>query len=260
MLNLLVVEVWRAFITAARYPVNFFTGLFLHTFTFYAIFLGAQFMSGQSSFGDNLNAMTVGYAAWVLVLRNFGKTPRHIEAEAATGVLESVFMSSHTTSILFLFRAFAEAIIDLSLTIMMIVVLMYLTGAELSFPWQIALPTLTLTLAAIGIGMIAGGLALQFKRITALLQPIQIGLIFFMFAPFEQWTTGLQAGLASLAMWFPMVPSVVLLREMMAYDIAFDHVLAIKAVLNGVGWVTLGTLLFHGMTNRAREKGIVGGY
>lgn len=256
MLSFLYVEFSRAILTLIRYPANFVSHLFINIFMFYGLFLGASYMSGKSAFGDTLDTMVVGYTAWVMVNRSFAKTSQTIEAEAATGVLESIFLSRYNTSFIYVIRGFVEAIIDMVMIIILINSIVWLTGSNIIWTSSIAFPLFTILFASIGCSVIAGGLALQWKRISAILPSIQFVLLFLMFAPFETWY-----GQGNwLVMLLPMVPSVVMMRELMVYDMGFNVELAMMAMANGVIYLIAGALIFHKMTMLARKKGLVGGY
>lgn len=242
--------------TLVRYPVNFAAHLFINVFMFYGLFIGASYLSGASSFGSTLDTMVVGYTAWVLVSRSFAKTPQLIEAEAATGVLESVFLSSYNTSFIYIVRGIVEAILDLVMVIILINAIIFLTEANVVWTVNIIFPLLTILLAAIGCSLIAGGFAVKWKRITAILPAFQFSLMFLMFTPFETW---FEQG-NSLVMMIPMVPSVVMARELMVYDMSFNAEMALMAAANGIFYLVVGGIIFQLMINRARRQGLVGGY
>ncbi|KNC66761.1 hypothetical protein [Pseudoalteromonas ardens] len=256
MYSFLHVEFTRAFLSLVRYPANFVSTLFINVLMFYGLFIGASFLAGRSTFGDALDAMVVGYAAWVLVNRSFGKTPQLIEAEAATGVLESVFLSRYNTSLIYAVRGLVEATLDMVMIAILINLIILLTGSQITYSFAVVLPIISIVLASIGCSLVAGGFALQFKRISAILPSFQFALMFLMFAPFETWGEQTEAAV----MFLPMVPSVVLLRELMVYEMALDYNLVLIAFANGVTYLLIGATLFNLMINRARNKGIVGGY
>ena len=225
MLSFLYVEFSRAFLTLIRYPANFISHLFINVFMFYGLFLGASYMSGKSSFGQTLDTMVIGYTAWVLVNRSFAKTPQSIESEAATGVLESIFLSRYNTSSIYVIRGFVEAFLDMAMIIILINSIVWLTNSNVNWTGSIAFPILTILFASIGCSVMAGGFALQWKRISAILPSIQFVLMFLMFAPFEAWY---EQGY-SLVMLLPMVPSVVMMRELMVYEMGFNVEMAMIA-------------------------------
>ena len=259
MHRLFRIEVMRAWTLALRYPANFISNLFLNTFMFYGLFKGAQYLSGQQVFGDRLDAMIVGYSAWVLVTKGVNKTPLNIQSEADTGVLEIMFLSTYRKDVLFLMRAFAESFLDVLSVVAIVLLLVLFTGSSVRFPWLVALPTITLVFAAIGIGMVMGGFALQVKRVNAILPSIQLLMLGLMFTPFENLTSSLGQKIAPFAMALPMVPSVVMLRQLMVYD-QFDPAMAGLVVANGVAYVMLGMLVFNVMTGRVKARGMLGGY
>lgn len=260
MLSFIHVEFRRTFLIMARYPANFISYLVIHTLMFYGLFLGAQYMSGRNSFGETLDSMVVGYAAWVLVTRAFNHVPNQIQIEASSGVLTSVFLSAYNKGIIYLVRGLSSSVLDIVMVSIMITSIILLTGSNIAFPIAIVLPVITILLAAIGMSMFAGGLALHLKRITAILPSMQFVLMFLMFATFEQWTTGFEAGLASIAQWMPMVPSVILLRDLMVHENPLDLIMAAKAVANGIIYLLIGDLVFNRMVEGARQKGIVSEY
>jgi ABC-2 type transport system permease protein len=260
MYSLFLIELKRTLALTKRYPANFVSSLLISTLMFYGLFMGAQYLSGQAAFGTNLDAMVVGWTAWVLATKALNKPPLGIQNEADTGVLESVFLSQYSAWSIFLARALSETLVDIVLIVVMIALLVWLTDSQVNFSPAIILPTFTLVLAALGMGMAAGGVALQVKRISAVLPTLQMLLLLLMFTPFENWTTGIEAGLAAIAMWLPMVPSVTMLRGIMAFNTPFDPTLAIKAVINGVGWATFGLMVFGQMAQRVKSKGLLAGY
>jgi len=260
ILRLFAIELTRVFVLTVRYPTNFTSSLLVGTLMFYGLFMGARYMSGQEVFGSNLDAMVVGWGAWVMATKCLNKTAMSIQTEAETGVLESVFLSRYWTWLTFLSRAFAETLIDIVLVVIMVVTLTWLTGSDVSFSPALILPALTLIMAATGIGMTAGGIALQVKRISGALPMLQMVLLLLIFTPFETWTTGIESGIAAIAMWMPMVPSVILLRSILAFEGSYDFFLAIQAVVNGAGWLTLGLVVFSLMSRRVKAKGLLAGY
>lgn len=260
MLKLFRIELARTLALTLRYPANFVSSLLISTLMFYGLFMGAQYLSGQASFGSNLDAMIVGWTAWVLATKALNKPPLSIQNEADTGVLESIFLSRYPVWQIFLVRALTETLIDIVLIVVMVSLLVWLTDSQVQFALSIALPTFTLVLAALGMGLIAGGIALQVKRISAVLPTLQMALLLLMFTPFEEWKTGIEAGIAAIAMWLPMVPSVVLLRSIMAFHAPMDPTLAMMAVINGVAWVGLGLIVFAQMGRRVKSMGLLAGY
>jgi ABC-2 type transport system permease protein len=223
---------------------------------FYGLFLGASYMSGSSAFGQTLDSMVVGYTAWVLVNRSFAKTAQSIESEAATGVLESIFLSRFNTSFIYVLRGFVEATIDMAMIVILIVSIVFLTNSNVSYTVAIVYPILTILFASIGCSLMAGGFALQWKRISAILPSFQFVLMFLMFAPFEAWYEQGYPFVVAL----PMVPSVIMMRELMVYDVGFNPQMALMSLANGAVYLIAGAIIFHKMTTQAKNKGLVGGY
>jgi ABC-2 type transport system permease protein len=260
MLKLFWIELARTFVLTIRYPSNFVSSMLVGTLMFYGLFMGAKYLSNQDVFGSSLDAMIVGWTAWVLATKGLTKPPQSVQGEADTGVLESIFLSGYRTSVIFFVRAMCESVVDFLMIVGMVLLLAWLTGSAVGFPPAIALPAVTLVLAANGMGMGLAGFALQVKRIGSVLPMLQMFLLVLIFTPFETWTTGFESGIAAIAMWLPMVPSVILLRDLMAFGKDLDPTLATQALLNGAGWVALGALVFDQMAKRVKVRGLLAGY
>ncbi len=99
MLDLLIGELKRTWIQTLRYPSEVFGGVIILTAVFYGIFVGAQYMSGSSTFGDRLDSVVVGYVIWTLVVYIVNDIATNLQIEANTGtsragVLIAIWSSS----------------------------------------------------------------------------------------------------------------------------------------------------------------------
>lgn len=259
MHRLFWVELARVLALNLRYPTNFISSLLINTLLFYGLFKGAQYLSGQQVFGDRLDTMVVGYAAWVLVTKAINRTPIAIQEDADTGVLESLFLSAYRKDVLFLTRALAGAVIDVTTVVVVVLLLVLFTGSHIVFSAWVVLPAFTLVLSAIGLGLMLGALALQVKRVNAILPSVQMLSLGLMFTPFETLSNDFPEIISQLYLALPMVPSVVLLRELMVQQVVNPMSISM-AITNAASYVLLGMFFFSLMTRRARSKGLLGGH
>ena len=257
MINLLIGELKRTWIQTLRYPSEVIGGVVILTAVFYGIFLGTQYMAGpNATFGDRLDAVVVGYVIWSLVLYIVNDIATNFQMEARTGTLEQVFLSPFGAPRVFFARALASLTLRILLTLVVLAIIMAITGSQIAFPLVLLLPLATLLLGAYGLAFFIGSLALVLKNVQQLLRRFQFFLFFLLAAPTEGWT-----GPARLvANVLPILPSTGLLRDLMAREQALDwHGWAI-ALLNGLLYFLLGTLLFRWSEGKAKSLGSLSSY
>ncbi|MGC1308127.1 MAG: ABC transporter permease [Phormidesmis sp.] len=257
MMNLLIGEFKRTWIQTLRYPTEVIGGVVIVTTVFYGIFLSTQYIAGPaSSFGDRLDALVVGYVVWTLVLYIVNDIANNLQQEAQTGTLEQVFLSPFGAPRVFLARAIASLTLRMLLIAIVLTIIIVITGSQLEFPALLMLPLATLLLSAYGLAFFIGSFALVFKRVQQLLGLFQFGLLFLLAAPTES-----LSGTARLVTnILPILPSMGLLRGLMARGEALDWGMWAIALINGLVYFTLGTLVFRWAEQQAKRQGTLGGY
>lgn len=257
MLELFLGELKRTWIQLIRYPAEIIAGVIITTSVFYGLFLSAQYMAGPNfAFGDRLDAVVVGYVVWTLTLYIINDIAIGLQSEAQTGTLEQVFLSPYGSPLVFLARAFASLVLRLTLIVGIVVVLMGITGSRLAFPFTLVLPLFSLVMAGYGFAFTMGACALIFKRVQQVLGIFQFLLLFLLAAPVEEWTGPME----SLRYLLPMLPSTGLLRDLMARGASLDGGTFVLALLNGIGYLGLGLLLFRWAEGIAKSRGTLSGY
>jgi ABC-2 type transport system permease protein len=257
MLNLIISELKRTWITLIRYPTEILGGLVIITTVFYGLFISAQYMAGPAmGFGDRLDAVVVGYVLWTLALYIVNDIAINIQIEAQTGTLEQVFLSPFGASRIFFARAVASLALRMSLITVIVFILMTITGSQLIFPLTLVFPLLTLLLAAYGLAFVMGSCALVFKRVQQVLPIFQFALLFLLAAPTEEWSGSARI----VANCLPMLPSTGLLRNLMARGQALDWGLLGIAIVNGAVYFVIGLFIFGWAERQAKQRGLLGGY
>jgi ABC-2 type transport system permease protein len=257
MLELFLAEFRRSWIQFIRYPAEAIGGVVITTSVFYGLFLSARYIAGPSlQFGDRLDAIVVGYTLWSLVLFIMTDIAGGLQYESQTGTLEQLFLSPFGAPVVFVMRAFASLMLRLAVILSILLIIMALTGSRLEFPPTLLFPLLTVLLGAYGLAFIMGSLALLLKRVQQLLGIFQFALLFLMATPTETWTGSLQ-----VVRWLlPMTGGAGLLRDLMARGEALNFAQLSWALLNGVGYFTVGLLIFRFAEREAKRRGMLGGY
>jgi ABC-2 type transport system permease protein len=256
-MQLLRNEFFRTSIIFRRYLGESLIGLMVLTLIFYGIFLGSSYLAGPAAqFGNRLESLVVGFVAWTLVLSAFTSLASNISEEAQTGVLEQVFMSSHSPLTVFWARAIAAVLFALALNLSVLGMLILLTGARIHLPWAIVPVLIAVLLSSYGLGFMLGAVALVWKRITQLSSLLQFVLLFCVMTPFEQ----LHPPLPQLARLLPGVPGVELMRGIMARAEPLELNGLVLALVNGVVYFVLGIALFNQAVRFIRQRGLTGGY
>jgi ABC-2 type transport system permease protein len=257
MFELFLAEFRRSWILFIRYPLEAVGGIVITTSIFYGLFLSARYIGGPSlQFGDRLDAIVVGYVLWDLVMFIMTDITGRLQYEAQTGTLEQLFLSPFSAPVIFLIRALASLVLHLALIASIVLIIMALTGSRLQFPPTLLLPLLAVLLGAYGLAFIMGSLALLFKRIQQLLAIFQFALLFLMTVPTETWTGSLQ-----VVRWLlPMTAGAGLLRDLMARGEALNLAHFTVALVNGIGYLAIGMLIFRFAEREAKRQGTLSGY
>ena len=257
MLELFFAEFRRSWIQFIRYPAEAIGGVVITTSIFYGLFLSARYIAGPTlQLGDRLDAIIVGYTLWSLVLFVITDIAGGLQYEAQTGTLEQLFLSPFGAPSVFVIRALASLILRLAVILSILLIIMALTGSRLEFPPMLLLPLLTVLLGAYGLAFMMGSLALLLKRVQQILGIFQFALLFLMATPTETWPGSLQ-----VARWLlPMTSGAGLLRDVMARGEALNLAGFTLALLNGIGYFTVGLMIFGFAEREAKRRGLLGGY
>jgi len=257
MIDLFIGEFKRTWIQTLRYPSEVIGGVVILTAVFYGIFLGTQYMAGPDiAFGDRLDTVVIGYVIWSLVLYIVNDIATNLQMEARTGTLEQLFLSPFGAPRVFFARAIASLTLRSLLTLVVLLIIMTISGSQIAFPPILLLPLATLLLGAYGLAFFIGSLALVLKNVQQLLSLFQFFLFFLLAAPTENWT-----GPARLiANVMPILPSTGLLRDLMAREQPLDWRGWAIALVNGLVYFAVGTLLFHWAEGKAKRQGSLGSY
>lgn len=257
MLRIFLAELKREWILLRRYAAEAISGVIGLIVVFYGLFLSAKYVAGPTAqLGDRLDAIVIGYVLWSLMLFISGDIAGDLQREAQTGTLEQILLSPYRASQLFLIRALASLTIHLTLNLVILLAIMALTGSRLTFSPLALLPLGCILLAAYGLALGIGSVALLIKRVQQLLGIVQFGLLFLLTVPIESWSGSARW----LGVLLPMTPGAGLLRAVMARGEGLELSQCLIAIANGVVYFGLGILLFRWAEQAAKRQGKLAGY
>lgn len=238
----------------ARYPVDTVSRFAFTVIFFVLMFVGGTLVGGQA-FDDSLGGLIVGYFLWTMAVAAYQGVAGNVQSEASWGTLEQLYMSPHGFGTVMVMKVLSNVVTSFLWGATTLVAMLLITGRTLTVDVVTIVPLTLFTLAgAIGLGFVMGGLALLYKRISAVVNMLQFGLIALISAPaFDQ--PGLR--------YLPLAQGSGMLQRAMRDGVrlwefsAVDH-----AVLVGtaVAYFLLGYVAFRLLAERARKLGVMGEY
>ncbi len=257
MFSFFAAELRRNWTMLWRYPLQAVSGMVLTLILFMTLLGGVTYVAGPGrQFGDRMEAIVVGYVLWNTLVFAMGEIAGGLQGEAKIGTLEQLFLSPHAPVRVFLVRALASQTVVLALNAVILGFLLLVTGTTLHFTPALLAPLATALAACYGIGLVLGSMALVFKRIEALIQISQFGLIALVMVPFEAWPAGSPNPFFAL----PLVPSAAMLRGLMARGEALTAPALAMALANGAVYLALGALVFRWAERASKRQGLLGSY
>jgi ABC-2 type transport system permease protein len=227
--------------------------------TFYLIFLvmffGIQVVGDPGSADENIRFLIVSNAFWFLLLLGISSMGWEITTEATRGTLEQLYMAPVGAWRILLARMIGTVGINLLIMIAMIFLSMLTAGKWLNLaPLPLLLIIVPTLVSIIGLGFIAGGLAIVFKQVQALLQVMQFLFLGLAFVPLES---------APWLEFAPVVKGIDLMRNVMVSDLTLAQISTadwLSLLLNAVFYFGLGLAVFLFCEKRALDRGLLGQY
>lgn len=244
----------RRWILLKRYPVDTVGQLVAVGVLFVALFVGGRSLVGPD-LGGSLGAVVVGYFLWTMGTGAYAALAQTFTAESRWGTLEQLFVAPRR----FVVIAAAMAVVALLETLLLgglvLAFMLALTGVSLHVDLLTVAVVGTLTLgSAVGVGLLVGGLAVLYKRVSSV-----IGLLQFAFAGFVAAPVGDHPSLHVL----PMATGTHLLglamedgQTLFALPSGTLAMLVGKAIV----FVGLGLFALDRLVTIARRRGVVGHY
>lgn len=256
MLQVVYIEFWRFLRALVRYPLELLGGALGAVVVFALFFSGVRYLAGPALFGERLEALVVSLLAWTLAFSLLSHSASTLSEEALTGLLEQLALTRPGLLGVVLVRAALSLLQIGLLNIPVLLAILITSGARLDFHPLALLPLATLTLDALGLGLLLGGLALVYKRVGQLLGLLQFLLLGLFLVRFEALTLPWNA----LGYLLPLAPSATALRLLLGRGEDPGWGLLLLAGINALAYLALGIGAFQRALRRARQQGVLGTY
>jgi len=246
----------KEWITTKRYPLNFVTGLISIYIIFLAIFMGYRYLgSNNPNYGKSVENLIVGFFLWTYSMAAYARLSWGMTSEANTGILEQLYMSPVGFHWISVFIVIADFFISSLMEIPVLLLMMLTTGKWLHIDLLTMLILFIPTIGGVyGIGFIAGGVALVYKRIQSFFQILQFLFIFLLMIPVDKFP---------LAKLLPLSLGTYLINENMSNGVSIFHMQFTDILilyLNFLFYFLLGLWIFRRFEFYARKKGVLGHY
>lgn len=255
MLRAFLANLEKSFVEFRRYYFNSISGVATLLIFFYLLFFGVKTVGGPTvDSSSTLDGIIVGYFMWIMFIFSFQGVAWGIIEEAQRGTLEQVF----TSPIPFEYQMFFRMVCDFLFNIVLAIPLMYFAAFTTNRKIGFDLPTLVYlltagTISALGIGMVLGGIALIFKRISSFIQIVTFGsLSFTMFETNSFWHRLLPMSQAS-----SMMRALAINNTKFYQFEATAHLVLWCAAL---GYLAIGFIVFKYFERRAMIMGSLSQY
>lgn len=138
---------------------------------FLFVFYGMSSVAPPEVFEDTSEGVIVFFFLWISALIASSQISDDLTEEARIGTLEQVVMSRFDITTITVFKALSLFVQNLLIIVPVLVLMMATTGRWLHIDVLSLIPLFLLTImSAWGIGFMLAGLAIIFKRITAIFQ------------------------------------------------------------------------------------------
>jgi len=243
-----------------RYKFNTVSNFLIFYVLFMFMFLGVKnfgISMGVSpiDMGDNLEGFIIGYFLWTIIMLAYSNIAYSIINDASRGTLEQLNMSGISLSQIVIVRSFANLLLDILFSIILLLFIMKQTGYWLKMDIiSILIPAFLGIFSILGIGLIFGGLALIFKKIQSLLNIVQYFLI------------------ALVA----IIPESKIISAILPFNYAAGTIFSVMKggssfmdfslldygliVGNSLIYLTLGLIVFNQCVRIAKNRGLLGQY
>ncbi|NEU55567.1 ABC transporter permease [Halorussus sp. MSC15.2] len=244
----------KSVILLRRYWFNTVSQLVVTYVMFLLLVFGGRSIA-PSVIQESLGGIIVGYFLWSTAVSSYRTPSSSLIGEARQGTLEQLSLSPLGIGRVVLLKTVASLLVSVSLSMVILLSLLAITGENLSLDFVAIVPILLLSILSIlGVGFALGGLALLYKRISSALQIVQYLMIGLVAAPVES-----NPALKLL----PLSLGSKLLRDVMTRGVGLFEIPTVDFALlvaTGVFYFGAGYLALYWFKERARDRGAMGHY
>ena len=242
------IEFVRSFWFLKRYPLDTILEFVSFGVIFFFLLGAGQVVAGTPPTTEGIRQLVLTYILGFLVLFQVSNPSQTISQESRNGMLEHLFMSGHPLPVVFIARAIGGLLTTLLTMGVLAIALLLLTGTTLNWSALMLLPTISMLVSALGLGLMLGGVAILFKKTESVFFFVQL----LMFA--------LTSSAAPIAWWqflLPVAPSAGFVRAI-ANNAAYPLEGLLFAGLSALVWLVAGVLVFQFGLRLAQQRGLLG--
>lgn len=246
----------KEYILFKRYLFNSLGGVISICILFALIFLGYKGVAGNSlNYGANLEGIIIGYVLWFFGVLTYMTISDVISKEATSGTLEQLYMSSFKFSTILFMITISSFIFNLISILMVLFFSMIITGHFLNIDLISLVPVMIFTLLCFyGIGLMAGGITLFFKKANNILQIVQFLIIGCIIAPINKVPI---LALLPGSLGSNMINEIMRNKKQLM-EFSVEKVVYLAII--GIGYIVLGAIIYKFFEKQAMKKGLLGHY
>ncbi len=254
------VSIERTIKELIRYKFNTISNIIILYVLFMVMFLGVKsygisFGASPIDMGETLESFIVGYFLWTIMFMAYSNVAHGLMNDANRGTLEQLNMSGIKLSTIVTARSLSTLLVNFIVSSALLYIIILTTGYQFEIKIFTVLLSIFLGIFSIlGIGLIFGGLALIFKKISSLLGIIQYFLIAFV-------VVNPESEIIHKLIPFRPAADKVFLSMMGGYSLIdfelYDYMIMIG---NSILYFGIGLLVFNRCVKIAKRKGLLGQY
>lgn len=244
----------RDYIILKRYPVNTLGGILGSFLFFLMLFYGGRAIGGDR-FDESLGALVVAYFLVTMAITSYRSLANRITSEAQWGTLERIYTSPVGFGRVMSMMAMSAVLFSFVWGGLTLALMLAVTGKSLSIPVvSVAVVVVISLLTTLGVGLVFGGAAVRFKRVSNVFNLLQFAFFGFVVAPVEQ---------NPLLKALPLAQGSYLLQQVMDEGVRIWELPPTEVgILLGVGvaYFLTGYVVFQLLTDWSRRAGVMGHY
>lgn len=243
--QLFYAELMRSWLELVRYPAQFVLGLLLMGLIFYLLFGFARLAGALDSSGLQTTKLIAGYLLGIFALATIGGPAHQVSREVKSGSLENMVLSGQGLAAFFVVQVLARFWYSLLQLSLLLVALAFVYKSVFTLSWLLLPAFFLFSIAALGLGLMAGAMILLYKEVSNLFTLVQL-LVF----------PAVMVELPQLE-WFPLTLGASITRKLLS-GVAINPVDWVILGLGAIALYSLGVYLFQTADLVARKKGLLG--
>ncbi|WP_046006219.1 hypothetical protein [Pseudoalteromonas rubra] len=245
-ITLLGLELHRKWVTAKRYPLNFYASIVFAAVILILVISGASYLSGGALSLQRMESLVLGYYLWTLTVGISSAAAEEVVEDAKLGTLPHILTSATSLFSVLLARKVVLVLYQLLVVGVGFVFINWYFDLQIRFHPMMLWVFLQIVVAGFAVSYLLGAIALVNKQMSTFIAFVQLLLIMVFLVPIE----------SELSLYIPVSGSMYLLRSL-ASGIPVEASQMVLASLPSVILFMLSSLFFHFMYKQARRRDVV---